>query len=154
MPKKKLSTLDREELESSFEVFFTQYPNPANRVAAKRFWMTTLRPLPQSKLFTEIMDGLEAFLEQGPGRFPPNAVKFLLDNRWKDPLPPTVRQLTRDYQADPLKFLTEHYEAFMKCSQRGWGSVPTPRQEALARMHVPVAWWTANNFRTVDVVRH
>ncbi len=142
------------ELACSFEAFFARYPNKMNKVAAKRFWIEKLRPYDGSPFLEEITDGLEAHLEWGclRSKMPPNAINFLMDQRWKDPLPPTVRQLTRDYEADPVGFLKEYHVAAMKCVQRGWGFNPTPRQEALSAMRIPIKWLLDNNF-SVDPVR-
>ena len=100
------------------------------------------------------MDGLEGHLEWGilKTRWPPSAIKFLLDQRWTDPLPPTVRQLTKEYEADPAKFFKERKEAIMKCVQRGWGFSPTPRQEALSAMRIPLEWLLAQKV-PVDTVK-
>jgi len=125
-----------------------------NRIAAKRFWMKNLRPAPGTKFLEEITDGLEAHLEWGvlKQQWPPTAIKFLLDQRWKDPLPPTVRQLTVEYERDPAAFFKERNIARMKCAQRGWGYQPTPRQEALSAMRIPLAWLQAQKV-SVDTVK-
>ena len=128
---------NKSDLKQTFNKFWDIYPNKHNKLAAQQIWY---KMNPSGVFLDIIMNGLDAHIEHGCLRsvtYSPLAINWLKNQRWMDELPPTKASLLREFQSTPREFIESRNKAIMKCVNKGWGTVPTAREEALADFRVP-----------------